>query len=131
MGEVFGLGDVITPREEVRYANNSLNVLTGTLFLFLGFKRIGYELRRHVIGGVGVLYVLSGAVSIVGKLFVELSLEFYALGYDFERVGIGVLCVLVAKFLFPREHVDESEVAWSPSTVAAPPAKEDDAHELK
>ena len=49
LGEVFGLGDVITPREEVRYANNSLSVLTGTLFLFLGFGRIGYELRRHVI----------------------------------------------------------------------------------
>ncbi len=108
LGEILGLRDTIAPREEVRFANNVLYLLTGLLLSFVGLGRLEQEQNQQVIGGVGVLYLLSAFLSVGGKLLFEVPLDLYSFGYDLERAMLGVLFVLVVKVWSPSDkHVGE------------------------
>ncbi len=121
LGEIFGLRDIIVPREEVRLANNFMYLLTGLLFFFLGFRRINQALRNQMIGGVGILYLLSTLFSAGGTLlFLSQSWDLYSLGYDFERATLGILFLLVAKVFSPREQEVSEEDAHSSAATEDP-----------
>lgn len=81
---------------------NLLFLATAPIFLYAGFSRMSGREIRGVVGGMGVLYLLSGILVISEILFFnEASLPLQASQQkgDLIRLAVGVVCVLAAWFL--------------------------------
>ncbi len=95
---LFGTWD-ITPTKEIIYADYFLYLVTAAIFFYVGFARSRAEEIRFVIGGVGLLYLLSGVFVVTALLLFDLSFEAYELVYNLMRAAFGALSIFAARFL--------------------------------
>jgi hypothetical protein len=91
------LGDVVGPVEGILYLG------TGGIFLYVGLGRMDARDIRGVVGGMGVLYLATGAFVVFVSTVYELPpLSDYDLWDDYGHIAFGSLSIFVAGF-FPCE----------------------------
>ncbi len=95
---LFGTWD-ITLTKEIIYADYFLYLVTAAIFFYVSFARSRAEEIRFVIGGVGLLYLLSGVFVVAALLLFDLSFEAYELVYNLIRAAFGALSIFAARFL--------------------------------
>ncbi len=105
---LFGTWD-ITPTKEIIYADYFLYLVTAAIFFYVSFARASAREIRYVIGGIGLLYLLSGVFVVAGLLLYDLSFEAYELVYNLMRAAFGAFSILVARFLSCTDDYSE----WS------------------
>jgi hypothetical protein len=103
---LFGTWD-ITPTKEIIYADYLLYLVTAAIFFYVSFARSRAKEIRYVVGGIGLLYLLSGVFVVAGLLLFVLSFEAYELGYNLMRAAFGALSIFAASFLSCADDYSE------------------------
>ncbi len=67
-----------------------LYLLAGVLFIYVGSTDWSPEQLRYIIGGVGILYLLSGGVAIIALFAFDLTVAIS----DMVRLAVGAVFVL-------------------------------------
>ncbi len=86
-----------------------LHLVTAAIFFYVSFARASAREIRYVVGGIGLLYLLSGVFVVVGLLLYDLSFEAYELVYNLMRAAFGAFSIFVARFLGCADDYSE----WS------------------
>jgi len=82
-------------------AEDIIHLLTGGLLAFVGFAGRDNGLGRAVVGGIGVVYLLVGAISFAEPNPLGLFPSEYSVLDNLIHVTLGVLAIAVA-WVLPR-----------------------------
>ena len=82
-------------------AEDVIHLVTGGLLAYVGFARRDDGLARAVVGGIGVVYVLVGAISFAEPNPLSLFPSEYSVLDNLIHLTLGVLAIMVA-WLLPR-----------------------------
>ena len=82
-------------------AEDIIHLLTGGLLAFVGFAGRDNGLGRAVVGGIGVVYLLVGAISFAEPNPLGLFPSEYSVLDNLIHVTLGILAIAVA-WVLPR-----------------------------
>ena len=82
-------------------AEDVIHLVTGGLLAYVGFAKPDSGLARAVVGGIGVVYLLVGAISFAEPNPLGLFPSEYSVLDNLIHLTLGVLAVAVA-WLLPR-----------------------------
>ncbi len=82
-------------------AEDVIHLVTGGLLAYVGFAKRDSGLARAVVGGIGVVYLLVGAISFAEPNPLGLFPSEYSVLDNLIHLTLGVLAVAVA-WLLPR-----------------------------
>lgn len=92
------VGDTGGPVKAVFYLGS------GGIFFYTGFSRMEVRDIRGIVGGMGVLYLVTGVFVVSLSIAYELPpLSDYDFWDDYGRVALGSLSIFVARFLPCRD----------------------------
>ena len=82
-------------------AEDIIHLLTGSLLAFVGFAGRDNGLGRAVVGGIGVVYLLVGAISFAEPDPLGLFPSEYSVLDNLIHITLGILAIAVA-WVLPR-----------------------------
>jgi len=82
-------------------AEDIIHLLTGGVLAFVGFARGDNGLARAVVGGIGVVYLLVGAISFAEPDPLGLFPSEYSVLDNLIHITLGILAIAVA-WVLPR-----------------------------
>ncbi len=82
-------------------AEDVIHLVTGGLLVYVGFARRDDGLARAVVGGIGVVYVLVGAISFAEPNPLGLFPSEYSVLDNVIHITLGILAIGVA-WLLPK-----------------------------
>lgn len=82
-------------------AEDIIHLLTGGVLAFVGFARRDNGLGRAVVGGIGVVYLLLGAISFAEPNPLGLFPSEYSVLDNLIHITLGILAIAVA-WVLPR-----------------------------
>ncbi len=82
-------------------AEDVIHLVTGGLLAYVGFAKPDSGLARAVVGGIGVVYLLVGAISFAEPNPLGLFPSEYSVLDNLIHLTLGVLAIAVA-WLLPR-----------------------------
>jgi hypothetical protein len=82
-------------------AEDVIHLVTGGLLAYVGFAKRDSGLARAVVGGIGVVYLLVGAISFAEPNPLGLFPSEYSVLDNLIHLTLGVLAIAVA-WLLPR-----------------------------
>jgi hypothetical protein len=77
-------------------AEDLVHLVTGGLLAYVGFARVDPGLRRNVVGGLGVVYLLVGLLGFVDPTLFGLLPSGYTLVDNLIHLVLGVAGIAVA-----------------------------------
>ncbi len=81
---------------------NIVHLVTGGLMLYVGLAQSDVSMARTVVGGLGVVYILVGVLSIISPTLFGLIPSGYTWADNVVHFALGILGVAVG-YLMPRD----------------------------
>lgn len=86
----------------VKPGSIALYLTTAAVFSYTGFLRPGRRDCLYIVGGLGVLYFLSGGLLALAYLLPTIPADYHDRAHSIVRLTIGTLCFLAAYYLPDR-----------------------------
>jgi len=88
-------------------AEDLIHLATGGLLAYVGFSKSNSEAARSVVGGIGIVYLLVGAISFAEPNPLGLFPSEYSVLDNAIHLTLGILAIAVV-WVFPPRGKEES-----------------------
>ena len=92
-------------------AEDLIHLATGGLLAYVGFSKRNSEAARSVVGGIGIVYLLVGAISFAEPNPLGLFPSEYSVLDNAIHLTLGVLAIAVAWVFPPRSKAESARAA--------------------
>lgn len=92
-------------------AEDLIHLATGGLLAYVGFSKRNSEAARSVVGGIGIVYLLVGAISFAEPNPLGLFPSEYSVLDNAIHLTLGVLAIAVAWVFPPRGKAESARAA--------------------
>jgi len=92
-------------------AEDLIHLATGGLLAYVGFSKHNSEAARSVVGGIGIVYLLVGAISFADPNPLGLFPSEYSVLDNAIHLTLGVLAIAVVWVFPPRGKAESARAA--------------------